>query len=573
MSRAANLTALLVGFAFICTVPAFAQSARDRAKSAAAERDYKTADSLYRLAIKESPKDMDVLLEAGDVAMEVDDPSRAREIFQQALQIDSKSSGANRRYGLALSALHDNARAIEALQAALKYDDKAVENYLALGRAYIASGNDSLSKAELTFQKASQKFPSSASVAVALGDLYYARQIYQLAQEKYEEAIALDESLVEPRMLLGRTYRELAKRAAEADEANDYYNKSLRQFNKITEISPKYARAWYEQGEIFMLAHDYEKAGRSFEQYVKLRPEDPRGDVMLGRAAFLGNYFKQAVEPLERVLGRSDSISKAFADSAHMMIAKSYYAVKDYAKARAMYGLVQDSMMSVEGTKFYASSMLLSGGDTIRAIEVYRKLVDANPQDCDLSSSLGQLLYKMKRYDAVIDVFTKRMASCPDAPKSTPYLYIGLSHFTQKRYDKAIEAFNGSIAADSSVSQPYFWLMNAFASQKQFGKAAAVGHLMADRGMDKTDPKEVATGYFFGGTEKFQAKDFKGAIAEFERALKLNPENSQTYLYVAFAYQSLSDKDNACKYYKLTLKYDPKNAEARKNMKAVGCTD
>ena len=113
--------------------------------------------------------------------------------------------------------------------------------------------------------------------------------------------------------------------------------------------------------------------------------------------------------------------------------------------------------------------------------------------------------------------------------------------------------------------------MNAYASQKQFGKAAEIGRVMAARGMDKTNPKEVATGYFFGGTDRFTAKDFKGAIAELDKSLKLNPENAQAYLYTAFSYQSMSDKENACKYYKLVLKYDPKNADASKNMKAIGC--
>jgi tetratricopeptide (TPR) repeat protein len=564
------MAAFIIGLAFLLSVPAFAQSARDRAKAAAANGDYTTAAKLYEDAVKESPRDKDVLIEAGDANMELDRYDVARDFYKHAVDLDSKDAVANQKYGLALSELNDHPRAIEALQRALK-SDESLANYLALGRAYIAAGKDSLSKAELTFQKANLKFPNSADVAVALGDLYFAREIYPLAQEKYEEALKLNDTLIESRVRLGRTYRELAKRSDDPAEVQANYNKALLEFNRVTALAPRNARAWYEQGDIFRRAEQYEKAGQSFATYVELRPEDPRGDIQLALSAYQGNFFKQAIEPLERIVKKSDPVSLAFRDSAMVMLGKSYYAVKDYVNARQAYSQAKDSLLGMEGTKFYVSSILLSGGDTVKALDLYRRVVDANPKDCDLSSALGGLLYQMKKYDAVIDVFSQRMINCPDAPKATPYLYIGLSNFAQKRYDKAVEALNLSIAADSSSAQGYYWLMNAYATQKQFGKAADIGRLMAERGMDKTNPKEVATGYFFGGTERFQAKDFKGAIAELDKSLKLNPENAQAYLYTAFSYQSMNDKENACKYYKLVLKYDPKNADAIKNMKPIGC--
>jgi hypothetical protein len=34
----------------------------------------------------------------------------------------------------------------------------------------------------------------------------------------------------------------------------------------------------------------------------------------------------------------------------------------------------------------------------------------------------------------------------------------------------------------------------------------------------------------------------------------------------------MNDKDNACKYYHLTLKYDPSSPEAKKYLKQIGCS-
>jgi len=571
--QAATVAVFFIGLALLCIVPASAQEgAREKARAAVSEGDFTTAARLYDDAIRESPKDRDVLVEAGDVNMELERYTVARDLFRRALDIESGDRTIRRKYGMALSAAGEHSRAVEVLARLLK-DEESLENYLALGNAYLAVGKDSLSKAELTFQTAQRKYPDAADVAVALGDLYFAREIYELAMSKYEEALKVDDKLTEPRVRLGRSYRELAKRAATLEEANEYYNKALLEFNRVTGLAPRNARAWYEQGEIFLLAGRYEQAGTSFQEYVALRPEDPRGDIMLARAAYEGQFYPQAIAPLERVVARNDEVSRAFADSANMMLGKSYYAMKEYGKASGAYGVANPSVLDQEATRLYTASLLYSGGDTTRALDMYKALVAANPSDCELSGSLGGLLYTMKRYDEVIDVFTRRIANCPDQPSGSAYLYIGLSHFTQNRIDSAIAALEKSVQADTTSVQAHFWLMNAYAKKEEYAKAGEIGELMAERGMDKTNPKEVATGYFFAGTEHFKAKEFKEAIADYDRAVKLNPEYAQAYLYTAFSYQYQNDKDNACRFYRQALKYDPKNADIRKNMKQVGCGD
>lgn len=572
-SHAARMAAFFMGLAILVTVPSLAQgNAREQAQAAVKAGDFTTAARLYEDAIKAAPKDKGVLVEAGDVNMVLERYTVARDLYRRSLDISSSDENVQRKYGIALSASGEHSRAIEVL-AELNRDEESLENSLALGNAYLAAGKDSLARAEVTFQSAQRKYPSSAEVAVALGDLYFARQIYPLAQQKYEDALKLDPSIIEPRVRLARSYRELAKIAGSSslEEANEYYNKALLEFNRVTSLDSTNARAWYEQGEIFMLAQQYEKAATSFQVYTKLRPEDPRGDIMLARSAFDGNFFPQAVQPLERVLGRTDEVSQAFADSARVMIGKSYYAAKDYVKAREAYGLARPVALNQEATKLYVSSILLSGGDTAKAVDMYKKIVDANPTDCDLSGGLGSLLYGMKRYDDVIQVFSNRIANCPAQSPSSAYLFIGLSHFAKNRIDSALVALNRAVETDTSSVQAHFWLMNAYAKKDDFAKAGEVGRLMASRGMDKTNPKEVSTGFFFAGTDRFKAKDYKGAIAEYDRALKMNPENVQAYLYTAFSYQYQSDKDNACKYYNQALKYDPKNADVRKNMKTIGC--
>lgn len=573
------MVAFVIALLTVGNTPAIAQGPRDQARTAIDSGNFEGAARLYAEALKQSPNDKDILVEAGDVHMELENYQTARDIYKQALDLDRKNPAINRKYGGALSKTGDHPRAIQVLQDALAYDKQSVEGYLALGQGYIDAGKDSLSRAELMFNTANAKYPNNARIAVASGDLQFERGFYPIAQEKYEEALSLDPTLIEPRIRLGRTYRQLAIQVANEqglDSAQQWYNKALFEFNNVTGRAPKQARPWTEQGEILMLAGEYEKALQSYGEYVRLRPDDPRGDIMLGRAAYNGTFFREAVAPLERVLAKEDSLSRGFAVEAGKMLGKSYFADKKFPEAVRAYARVpEDSIFGDnDASQFYAASLmnLKSNADTLKALGVYRKIAEANPTDCKLSGQLGDLLYTMKRYDEVIDVFSKRFMSCPDEPKTTPYLFIGLSHYTKQRYDNAIDALHRSIAADSSNEQAIYWLMNAYATKKQFGKAKEIAQMMIARGLDKTQPKWVATGFFFGGVERFQKKDFKGTIPEMERALRYNSEYSDAYLYIAYSYQSMNDKDNACKYYKMVIRYGGANAKtAQTNMKSIGC--
>jgi tetratricopeptide (TPR) repeat protein len=544
---------------------------RAEAKEAIARGDYTTAARLYDEAARAAPRDMWVLVEAADVNMELERYDVARGFYERALDLDRKEATINRKYALVLSQLGETTKAVEAARQAMKSDEGSLESYMALGQVYINAGKDSLNRAEITIISAREKYPEAVQPYVALGDLYFAREVFELAQLQYEEALKRDPNLIESRVKLGRAYREQAKRQSTLEDSNPYYNKALLEFNKVTILDSTNARAWLEQGEIFMLAQRYNEAGQSFASYVKLRPEDPRGDIMLARAAYEGNYYGEAAAPLERIIAKSDPVSVAFAPRAKAMLGKTYYANKEFGKAAAVYAQAPDSVMDQEALKLYGSAILTGGGDTTKAISVYRKLIELNPTDCETSLSFAGLLYKMKRYEDVIDVLEKRFANCPNESKATPYLYIGLSHYTLKRNDSAIAAFNSAIAADSSSFQPYYWLGNAFAGQGKYDRVMEVVRTIEGRSLAAGNAKEVSQLYLLMEFDAFKAKNYDRAIELGDRATKINPDNANAYLVMAYSYQSQNDKENACKYYRLALKADPNNADARKNMKALGC--
>jgi len=550
---------------------AFGQTELEKARSAASSGDFTNAAKLYEEAAKKMPKDKQVMIEAGDSYMELDNFGAAVSFYDKAFDIDSKDPVVCRKRGEAYVAAKNFSKGIESIRRAMNYDKNSLESYMALGRAYIAAGNDSLNKAEITIITARDKYKNAPEPYLALGELYYTRQVFELAISQFNEALTRDTSLVEPRVRLGRAYREMARRDDDLTRKNELYNKALNEFLIVSTKSPKNARAWFERGEIYMLANQFEKAGGTFNEYVKLRPEDPRGDIMLSRAAYEGRFYNLAIEPLERILSKTDSLSLEFKPKAQAMIAKSYFAAKNYAKAREAYKVLPESSLDEEGFSFYTESIMQSGGDTSLAIANYKKMLEKNPKDCQTYKVVANILFKQKKYDEAVDYGNKYLTACPDQPKGAIYQIIGYSHYSQKRYDKAAEAFNSLMSIDSTTLVSYQMLISSYSVLKQTSKAAEVARLLLKRKLDEKSPKDGAMAYKILGKEKFDAKDYKSAIEYFEKAIKLVPDDSQNYLFVAYAYQLMNNKDNACKYYKLVLKYDPKNADAPKNMKAIGC--
>lgn len=537
-------------------------------------RDFVKADSLFDLALQANPNDKDLMIDAGVAAVEIERFDKAAGLFARVYDDNRKNAKVNRYYGIALSNLGQCQRSIEMIRNAVQIDKGELDSYIALGNAYILCGKDSLAGAELAFLTADKKYPKNAQIAVALGDLYFAREIYELAEAKYDEALTIDPALIEPRIRRARIYRMYARLSPTVDSANTWYQKALFEFNNVTGRAPRQPRPWLEQGEILMLAQLWQEATQSFYVYQRLRPDDVRADTLLASASISGNYFEQAIPPLQRILNKNDSASLKYAARARVLLGKSYYAMKNYDSAVLVYSQVPETELDKEALQIYVAALgqRQTAADSLKALNIYKQLVARDPSDCSMSLALGSRLFQSKRYDEAIDVLSQRLKSCPNDQAGVVYYFIGLSQYQMKRYDRAAEAFQSAIHAEDTAVSYYQWLLNSYATGKKFSKAGEVAAMLTSKGLDKSQSELMATAYFYSAYDRFNAKKYKDAIAQLDRALRYNPNYSQAALLTAYSYQYLSDTDNACKYYKIVKRLGGDNAKsADENMKKLGC--
>ena len=82
--------------------------------------------------------------------------------------------------------------------------------------------------------------------------------------------------------------------------------------------------------------------------------------------------------------------------------------------------------------------------------------------------------------------------------------------------------------------------------------------------------KKLATAYNNRGVNYAGLEQYKKAIADYDRAIKLDPREPYFYFNRAFAHEQLKQRARAIADYRMVLKLNPKDPDARSALKRLG---
>lgn len=564
MHKRLNVVAFL--FICICSVTAvFAQSNIEKARKHLVSNDYLNAAPHVVAAVNENPKNLEFLLLAGDVYRELEKLDSALMFYQRAEKVDD-APNVLRKVAVVLSELGKHTEAINKIQEAVKEDKDDVYNYLVLGQVYINA--DSLQKADLVIRRAQNLNGDIADTYVALGDLYYAQKVYELAKINYDEAITRNATLLEPRIKLARTNYRLANSGVDKDEANEYFSASLKAWDEVTQLDTNNATAFYEKGRILFFAKKYVDAARSLHRYVALRPDGQLGRWYLAQSFYELRAYDSAEVYLQAVA--IDSVQ----DKKTSMLARSYMEMKDFTRSAAMYAQIsKKGELEQEDMERYGYACILSG-DTVTAVTVFKQAIERNPKNCTLMFRVGNLLRQRQEYADAIAVLQKRIENCPDSLTSTTYYLIGVSFYSAGNLDSSIIALQESIKADSNSLQPYIQLGRAYFERDStisLGQEVLSMAIEKAKGNVTENGRVVEQAFAMRCGKYLDAKEYDILKKITTEWVTLLPESEFGNLYKAISHQGTNDTEQACKYYKKVLKINPNNKPAKQNMSALGC--
>lgn len=555
---------------FLSVSIAFSQTAKENMIAALNESNYELAQTFIEPALTENPKDLDLFLLAGDVYIELEKYTKALEVFKRAEDIKDKPN-VMRKLAQAYSLTGNHPEAVKILRELTKEEKKEAQNWLVLADVYIHA--DSITQAESAVARARELDPQNFRAYIVLGDIYFNQKVYELAKNNYEEALKLNPDLNESREKLAISYYWMATREI-MDNAlsQELYNRSLQEWNELTQKDPKSARAWFEQGKILFLSNNFVDAAKSLNNYVILRPSGSLGRwylaqslVEVGRCDSARTHLRISAEEIDSVAAK-----------ANLLLARCYLTEKDYQLSSDLFAKIStDKPLEMVDVRRWGQAALFAG-DTNTAVEKWKQAIDMDPvQNCQLMYILGSSLYKMKRYSEAVEILSKRLnvAECKDSTDFMIYYFIGLSYVFDSKPADAIPVFKKAIENNPNFLWSGVYLADAYAAidstklaEEEFGKVISTG---------KTDPakykSELNTAFGKLAGMKLDQKKFKDLENVAKDWLTAYPESEYAPLYAAIANHSANNMEAACRYYKMVLKVNPNNKTAKDNIKAIAC--
>ena len=211
---------------------------------------------------------------------------------------------------------------------------------------------------------------------------------------------------------------------------------------------------------------------------------------------------------------------------------------------------------------FYSKGFdAVKDGNNEKAIYYYTKAIEALPTYANAYYSRGNAKGNLKDYQGAINDYTKAIEIYP---KDGNFYYARAYYQDKltpgKNYCNDLE--QASSLGDSEAQE---WLPNADCSRSKIltNRGDAKYELKDYKGAIKDYTKAIkidpdyAYAYVGRGDAKYKLKDYKGAIKDYSQAIKIDPEYDYTYSRRGLAKSKLKDHKGAIKDYSQAIKIDP----------------
>jgi tetratricopeptide (TPR) repeat protein len=300
------------------------------------------------------------------------------------------------------------------------------EQVTAYGRSELAN------KAMEEYRLAIEADPSSEFLTSGLAELYVKTGRIRDAVLEAQDIIKRDPNNIEAHKLLGRIYlRSLGDMPGGGNGSDNVLKLAIEQYEQIVKIEPDNVDDHLLLGRLYRLNNDLQKAEGELKIAVKLDPNSEEAVTTLALLYSDEGDTSRALQVLSAVpdTGRSAKLYAA--------LGATYEQRKDYKSAIDAYRhaiqLDRDNLDAIRGL----AENLLNDGQVDAALDQYKVIADANPEDAQTYLRISEIYRRQGKYDQALESLKKAEAMVPDALE-VPY-NIAVVYQSQTRYDEAIK--------------------------------------------------------------------------------------------------------------------------------------
>lgn len=297
------------------------------------------------------------------------------------------------------------------------------EQVTVYGRSELAN------KAIEEYRLAIEADPSSEFLTSGLAELYVKTGRIRDAVLEAQDIIKRDPNNLEAHKLLGRIYLRSLGDMPGGNGSDNVLKLAIEQYERIVKIEPTNIDDHLLLGRLYRLNNDLQKAENELKTAVQLDPNSEEAITTLALLYSEEGDTAHALQVLSSVpaTGRSAKLYSA--------LGTTYEQRKDYKNAIEAYKkaiqLDRDNLDAIRGL----AENLLNDGQMDSALDQYKVIADANPEDAQTYLRIAEIYRKQEKYDLALESLKKAETMVPDSME-VPY-NVALVYQAQGRSDEA----------------------------------------------------------------------------------------------------------------------------------------
>ena len=291
--------------------------------------------------------------------------------------------------------------------------------------------SDLANKAIEEYRLAIEADPSSEYLTSGLAELYAKTGRIRDAVLEAQDIIKRDPGNLEAHKLLGRIYlRSLGDQSGNGSDS--VLKLAIEQYEEIVKLEPDSVDDHLLLGRLYKVDNDLQKAESEFKFALKLDPGSEEAVTALALLYTDENDYIRAAQVLSSVPDTSRSAKL------YSVLGYTYEQQKEYKRAIGAYRkaveLDRDNLDAIRGL----AQNLLNDGQTDAALEQYKIIADANPEDPTTYLRMAEIYRKGGKFDEALDSLKRAQSMVQDSME----VQFGFAEVyqAQGRYQDAVQA-------------------------------------------------------------------------------------------------------------------------------------
>jgi tetratricopeptide (TPR) repeat protein len=289
--------------------------------------------------------------------------------------------------------------------------------------------------------------PTSEYLTSALAELYAKTGRIRDAVMEAQDILKRDPNNLEAHKLLGRIYLRSLGDIQAGQGSQNVLKLAIEQYEQIIKIEPDNVDDHLLLGRLYRLNNDLQKAEGEFKTAVKL---DSNSEEAVTTLAYLYNEEGDTSRAGEVLSSIPDAARSAKLYSA---LGYTYEQQKQYKNAinayRKAIELDRDNLDAIRGL----AQNLMNDGQTDAALEQYKIIADANPEDAQTYLRMAEIYRKSGKFDLALESLKKAGSMVQDSIE-VPYNMAAV-YQAQGRYDEGIQVMQDLLKKTEKADNGY----------------------------------------------------------------------------------------------------------------------